>query len=641
MYTGKTFTLSGTGGKIPAVGLGTWQSPPGQVRDAVKVAIQSGYRHIDCAAIYRNENEVGEGIKDSAVNDSLKRLGTSYLDLYIIHWPVAFSVNPSKANPKPTIDRALTLDPEPTWRVLESLVQSGKVRNIGISNFTAQKAQALYDKATIKPAVNQVELSLGCPQPALLEWAKQTGVLLQAYSPLGSTGATHRDDPVVMAIAKAHGCDPANVLISWQVQRGCVVLPKSVTASRIVSNFKSVELSASDVAKLEIRAVEALLGCQLEAIAAGFSDVVMTPRDGQLVIHCKAERWERTGGHKHRDCKAELFVLEKSEGGWICVESFPENQSVQHGREGQQRTHPHARLSKCLKPLDHDSPLEIRRGYNEVASAGALNQIEAGLRADAFRSGRFIRAQVGDRTKFYSQSLSFYCDTTHGCPYWVEFVSFPGNSNWECTEATKHGDTCHGTVLLPEQVDGRLKSLLDQVNNERKTASTSSSAIAGPAPVSETKPTLPPASPQSPPTPVQHAPKKQEEYSRKIKDGYSTPLYQFFREICAGDTDVLDSFATGSPDAVSFLERQRFSPNALTRAFAVPEGREMVLKEMASVGVSLAARTLLVTLLKEREGKGGDAQGESLKKLGKRKADSEDDEEELVRRLRRSRGLSV
>ncbi|KAK4701722.1 hypothetical protein P7C70_g4511, partial [Phenoliferia sp. Uapishka_3] len=299
-YTGKTFLLP-SGGKIPAVGLGTWQSPKGEVRNAVKVAIQAGYRHIDCAAIYKNESEVGEGIIDSgiprselwltsklwnnahkpdqvepALNDSLQKLGTDYLDLYIIHWPVAFSVDPSKANGyKPEIDWELTRDPMQTWRVLESLVKKGKLRNIGISNFTAEKAQKLYDqvlplplpsyhsptdslgpKASIKPAVNQVELSLQCPQPDLLAWAKKTGVLLQAYSPLGSTGATHRDDPVVKEIAATHKVDPANILISWQVQRGAVVLPKSVTESRIIANFKDVELTKAEVEKLEKRSME-------------------------------------------------------------------------------------------------------------------------------------------------------------------------------------------------------------------------------------------------------------------------------------------------------------------------------------------------------------------------------------------------
>lgn len=161
---------------------------------------------------------------EGAVNESLRLLGTTYLDLYIIHWPVAFSVDPTKANGyKPTLDQRLTEDPMPTWRALEALVKKGTLKNIGISNFTKAKAQKLYDQAVIKPAVNQVrqvnlarpprplltlavnqvELSLGCPQPDLVEWSKKSGVLLESYSPLGSTGATHRDDPVVRRFASA------------------------------------------------------------------------------------------------------------------------------------------------------------------------------------------------------------------------------------------------------------------------------------------------------------------------------------------------------------------------------------------------------------------------------------------------------
>ncbi|KAI5478194.1 hypothetical protein MNV49_005361 [Pseudohyphozyma bogoriensis] len=274
----RSFTIGKEAVKIPAIGLGTWQSPKGEVRNAVSVAIKAGYRHIDCAAIYGNEAEVADGIKDSgvdrkqlwltsklwnthhspdkvepALDASLKRLGTDYLDLYLIHWPVAFKDAPSKQRPdqKIVLDDALTKDPMPTWRAMEELVKKGKVKYIGISNFTIEKAQKLYDAATIKPTFNQVELNPACAQPELLAWAKKTGIILEAYSPLGSTGAVYRDDPVFRDIAKEHGVDPANILISWQVERGCVVLPKSVTPSRIISNFIDVKLKPEELAKID------------------------------------------------------------------------------------------------------------------------------------------------------------------------------------------------------------------------------------------------------------------------------------------------------------------------------------------------------------------------------------------------------
>lgn len=159
-----------------------------------------------------------------------------------MHWPVAFAKGKT-ADGKPNLDVGLTLDHLPTWRAMEALVDAGKVKEIGISNFTIGRAKKLMEHARIKPAVNQVELNLRCGQPELLAWAKANGVLLQAYSPLGSTGAPQLEDPVVQAIAKAHSVDAANVLIAWQVQRGCVCLPKSVTPKRIISNFQGQSLS--------------------------------------------------------------------------------------------------------------------------------------------------------------------------------------------------------------------------------------------------------------------------------------------------------------------------------------------------------------------------------------------------------------
>ncbi|KAF9235671.1 NADP-dependent oxidoreductase domain-containing protein [Melanogaster broomeanus] len=263
-----------SGDKIPSVALGVWQAEKGEVGNAVKTALKSGYRHIDGAWIYRNEAEVGQALKESAVpreqlwltsklwnnfhapediepvlDQSLSMLGTDYLDLYLIHWPVAF-----KKEGVNVVDEDLTSDPYPTWKKLEELVDKGKIRNIGISNFNIRRIQNLTaNPLKYQPAVNQVELNFWNPQPELLKWSKDNSLILEAYSPLGSNkqvGAT-LGVPEVKNIASKLGVTPAQVIISWHVQRGTIVLPKSVTSSRIVENYEIFEIPQEDFEALE------------------------------------------------------------------------------------------------------------------------------------------------------------------------------------------------------------------------------------------------------------------------------------------------------------------------------------------------------------------------------------------------------
>ncbi|KAJ2921113.1 hypothetical protein H1R20_g15981, partial [Candolleomyces eurysporus] len=263
-----------SGDRIPSVALGVWRAEKGKVGEAVKTALKAGYRHIDGAWTYGNEAEVGAALRESGVprediwltsklwnafhapediepvvDESLSKLGTNYLDLYLIHWPVAF-----KKDTAFEIDWDLTNDPYPTWQKLEELVEKGKLRNIGISNFNIRRIQNLTaNPLKIKPAVNQVELSYWNPQPELLKWSKENGLLLEAYSPLGSAERVKEslNIPIVKSIAQQLGITPAQVYISWHVQRGTVVLPKSVTPSRVEENFQITRLPQRHFDQLE------------------------------------------------------------------------------------------------------------------------------------------------------------------------------------------------------------------------------------------------------------------------------------------------------------------------------------------------------------------------------------------------------
>ncbi|KAI5298524.1 hypothetical protein KEM55_003293 [Ascosphaera atra] len=276
----KTYTLN-SGYKIPAIGLGTWLSGPDEVAKAVEVALKNGYRHIDGAACYQNEEEVGRGWKASGVprseifltsklwnnahhpdaveaacDKTLKELGTDYLDLYLIHWPVPFKTGPEMFPQDPEtglIARDPSIKTEDTWKAMEALVEKGKVRSIGVSNFTKDRLEKLLPHCKIIPAVNQIEAHPYLQQPELYNYLKEKGILIQSYSPLGNNeyGMPRvLDDPKVKEVADELNITPAQALIAWAVKRDTVVLPKSVTPSRIISNFTDIELTDAAFEKL-------------------------------------------------------------------------------------------------------------------------------------------------------------------------------------------------------------------------------------------------------------------------------------------------------------------------------------------------------------------------------------------------------
>ncbi|RSH79018.1 uncharacterized protein EHS24_001946 [Apiotrichum porosum] len=282
------FTLS-DGRKIPSIGLGTWQSPKGQVAKAVEHYIKAGGRHIDCAWAYGNEAEVGEGIAKGgvpreelwitsklfelhhhpehvplAIADTLKNLGIAYLDLYLLHWNINWQVDAPEgvlpqfehvklsADGKRLLDVPLCDDVLPTWREMEKLVDQGLVKSIGVSNLNIHRTRKLLKDARIKPVANQVELSIQCPQYELVEWLQKHDIQPQGYSPLGGTdGEALRNNPTVLKIAEKYNAQGSNVLISWLIKRGIQPLPKSVTPARIEQNLITVDLTDAEFQEIE------------------------------------------------------------------------------------------------------------------------------------------------------------------------------------------------------------------------------------------------------------------------------------------------------------------------------------------------------------------------------------------------------
>jgi diketogulonate reductase-like aldo/keto reductase len=235
-----TLPLRG-GGSIPIVGLGVYQSRPGATtQEAVLAALRVGYRHVDTARIYRNEADVGKALRESGVprgqvfvttklwnddqgfdsalrafDESLERLGLDYIDLYLLHWPVA----------------RRRLD---SWRALERIASEGRARAIGVSNFLAPHLEELLGKAQRKPDVNQIELSPFLQRRDTTALCARAGIVVEAYSPL--TRGARLGHPVVVEIARQLGKSPAQILLRWGVQHGFVVLPKSTREERIREN---------------------------------------------------------------------------------------------------------------------------------------------------------------------------------------------------------------------------------------------------------------------------------------------------------------------------------------------------------------------------------------------------------------------
>jgi len=295
-----------TGKELSILGLGTWKSQPGEVYAAVKTAIEVGYRHIDGAWVYGNEAEVGKAINEKIndgtikrdeifltgkswntyhrkdlvkvnLDDTLKKLKLDYLDLYLMHWPMAYKEG-GEVFPKDEKGKTQysSVHFKEAWEGLEELFHQGLVKAIGVSNFNVLQLKELLSFAKVKPSVVQVELHPYLPQKDLINFCHSNGIVVTAYSPLGSpdrppamVGTNDPEllqDPVVKEIAKKHNKNAGQVLIRYHIQNGNVVIPKSAKPERIRSNFEVFDfaLDENDFKELDKLASVNFRACNLK-----------------------------------------------------------------------------------------------------------------------------------------------------------------------------------------------------------------------------------------------------------------------------------------------------------------------------------------------------------------------------------------
>lgn len=267
VFVTDTFSLA-NGTTIPGIGFGTWQAKGEACRDAVLAALKVGYRHLDTAAAYGNEEEIGAAIAASGIpreqiflttklwnkqrgyesalaacDESLKKLGTDYLDLYLIHWP---------ANAKQFPDSCEEIN-QATWRAMEELLADGKARAIGVSNFHPHHLEVLAQTATVTPMVNQIEFNPGFTQPNVVSYCQNRNILVQAWSPLGSGRLLN--DANLAIIAGHYGKSVAQLCIRFALQRGILPIPKSVTPAHIAANMNVFDF---DITKADMTAIDDL-----------------------------------------------------------------------------------------------------------------------------------------------------------------------------------------------------------------------------------------------------------------------------------------------------------------------------------------------------------------------------------------------
>ncbi len=289
------------GDTVPAFGIGTWRTTTDEVYDSVYEALKTGYRHIDSAFLYQNEEQTGQAIRDAISNGivtreelfvtsklwnsfhhpddveegfriSLEKLQLDYIDLYLIHWPVVFRKGVLMPSGPEDLIPLESIPIETTWMAMQSLKEKGLVKHLGVSNFSISKIQRLIDKTGIVPEMNQVEIQPYFQQKELLAYCKQNGILMTAFYPLGGPTIIRSEKnlfvhPVVMSIAAKHNATSAQILLAWGMARGYAVIPKSIRPDRIKENFDSLKINLDENDMLQM----SQLDCGMRMSIAAYS----------------------------------------------------------------------------------------------------------------------------------------------------------------------------------------------------------------------------------------------------------------------------------------------------------------------------------------------------------------------------------